>query len=81
MSDPILELAADLARYALEAENRCSRFNHLPNIEWPYREKVRAIQGHFDKIDDLCSDLIWGVGTDTAADLAESIWGKAESLD
>lgn len=74
----LVDRLAPLARLAIQWQEDLTHLNRMGGLEWGERERLRTIQGLFDKIEDACSDLIWGVGDDYAATISESIWGAVD---
>jgi hypothetical protein len=74
-----MEAIAGIAPDVLLYEEKLRRINLKAGIEWSYREKLRAAQGHFSKIDDLLNDLMWSIGTDPAVKIIEEVWGPIEA--
>ena len=75
----LVDRVAPIARDAIERRKELIALNRFGGIEWGLREQLRTAQGHYQKIDDVCSEIIWGVGSDYAANVAESIWGPVDT--
>ncbi len=81
MSDtPILHFIATTARPIIDLEDSARLMNLKVDIEWGNRERIRAIQGHLSKAEDILIDLIWSIGTDEATVLANDIWPELATV-
>lgn len=77
--DQLTNRVSHFAHLAIQSQEELAHLNLLGGIEWGQRERLRTIQGHFDKIEDVCIDLIWSDGSEHAANVAEAIWGPIET--
>jgi hypothetical protein len=74
----LVDRIAVIAKEVRIWQSDLEQVNRMGGIDWPNRERLRSIQGHYGKIEDITSDLIWSEGDDYAADVAESIWGPTD---
>ena len=71
----LLAYAATIAHTSRESQTASNVLNLQEGIAWRLRQKIRDIEGHFDRIEESALELMEGIGSDEAEDMIQTIWG------
>jgi len=66
--DPLFDFAVETINDCSFRSAKAAQLNLQSDIPWGLRERIRTIQGLFDKAEDAAIDMLVSHGTDEAAE-------------